>query len=55
MHDILFQKTKNEVQMDKKMHKVEIETFTEIEKSICKIVEGFSVGKTEFTAFAFHN
>ena len=38
--------------MDKKMHKVEIETLTE--KSICKTAEGFSVGKAEFTAFAFH-
>ena len=36
------------------MHKVEIETLTEIEKSICKTVEGFSVGKTELTAFALH-
>lgn len=34
------------------MHKVEIERLSEIEKSICKTPEGFSVVKTEFTAFA---
>ena len=38
--------------MDKKMHKVEIKRLTEIEKSICKTPEGFSVVKIEFTAFA---